>query len=54
MDRACPELDTFVPDNPNKPYDIKGIIHSIADDGIFSELARLCNEHGHRLCTPGR
>ena len=37
MDRACPELDTFVPDNPNKPYDIKGIIHSIADDGDFSK-----------------
>src|SRR3954453_716191 len=25
-DRASPELDTFVPDNPNKPYDMKQVI----------------------------
>ncbi|MFN3201702.1 MAG: acyl-CoA carboxylase subunit beta [Bradymonadia bacterium] len=36
--RESPELDEFVPDNPNKPYDITGIIKSIADDGYFLEV----------------
>jgi propionyl-CoA carboxylase beta chain len=27
-DRESPELDAFVPDNPNKPYDIKHVITS--------------------------
>ncbi|MCB9553631.1 MAG: acyl-CoA carboxylase subunit beta [bacterium] len=37
-DRASPELDTLVPDNPNKPYDIKQIIEALADDGAFFEI----------------
>ena len=32
------ELDTIVPDNPNKPYDIKDPIRLIVDDGHFLEL----------------
>jgi acetyl-CoA carboxylase carboxyltransferase component len=31
-------LDTLVPDNPNKPYDIKDAIHLIVDDGDFYEI----------------
>ena len=31
-------LDTLVPDTPNKPYDIKELIHKIVDDGDFFEL----------------
>jgi acetyl-CoA carboxylase carboxyltransferase component len=31
-------LDTLVPDNPNKPYDIKDAIHLIVDDGHFYEI----------------
>jgi propionyl-CoA carboxylase beta chain len=31
-------LDTLVPDNPNKPYDIKELILKIVDDGDFFEL----------------
>jgi acetyl-CoA carboxylase carboxyltransferase component len=31
-------LDTLVPDNPNKPYDIKDAIHLIVDNGIFYEI----------------
>ncbi|MCP4424169.1 MAG: acyl-CoA carboxylase subunit beta [Chloroflexi bacterium] len=31
-------LDTLVPDNPNKPYDIKEAINLIVDDGIFYEI----------------
>ena len=38
VDREAPELDTFVPDNPNKPYDIKGIISAVVDDGHFFEI----------------
>ncbi len=31
-------LDTLVPDNPNKPYDIKELIVKTADDGDFFEI----------------
>jgi len=31
-------LDTLVPDNPNKPYDMKELIVKIVDDGDFFEL----------------
>ena len=33
-------LDTLVPDNPNKPYDIKELILKVADDGDFFEIRR--------------
>jgi len=38
VDRPCPKLDTFVPDNANKPYDIKGLIEEVADDQHFFEI----------------
>ncbi len=31
-------LDTIVPDNPNKPYDMKDVIRHIVDDGQFLEV----------------
>jgi len=31
-------LDTLVPDNPNKPYDMKELIAKVVDDGDFFEL----------------
>jgi propionyl-CoA carboxylase beta chain len=31
-------LDTLVPENPNKPYDIKELILKVVDDGDFFEL----------------
>ena len=31
-------LDTLVPENPNKPYDIKELIGKVADDGDFFEI----------------
>ncbi|MCB9547722.1 MAG: acyl-CoA carboxylase subunit beta [Myxococcales bacterium] len=37
-DRESPKLDTLVPENPNKPYDIKAIIEELADDGDFFEV----------------
>src|SRR5690349_11666785 len=32
------ELDTVVPDNPNKPYDIKHVIERVVDDGDYLEV----------------
>ncbi|HLA97784.1 MAG TPA: acyl-CoA carboxylase subunit beta [Anaerolineales bacterium] len=31
-------LDTLIPDDPTKPYDIKDVIHLIVDDGQFFEI----------------
>jgi propionyl-CoA carboxylase beta chain len=31
-------LDTLIPDNPNKPYDIRELITKLADEGDFFEL----------------
>ncbi len=38
MDRSDPELDTIVPDSPNKPYDMHEIIKRVIDDGEFLEV----------------
>jgi propionyl-CoA carboxylase beta chain len=37
-DRVEPSLDTLVPDNPNKPYDIKELIRKVVDEGDFFEI----------------
>lgn len=37
-DRIENSLDTLVPDNPNKPYDMKELIEKIVDEGDFFEL----------------
>ncbi|MGJ0426479.1 acyl-CoA carboxylase subunit beta [Methylocystis sp.] len=37
-DRIDESLDTIVPDNPNKPYDIKELIHKIVDEADFFEI----------------
>jgi acetyl-CoA carboxylase carboxyltransferase component len=36
--RSDPELDTIIPDSPNKPYDMKNVIQKIVDDGYFFEI----------------
>jgi len=38
VDRAEPALNTLVPDNPNKPYDVKELLGKVVDDGDFFEL----------------
>jgi propionyl-CoA carboxylase beta chain len=38
MDRKDEVLKTIVPDNPNKPYDIKEIIQRVVDDRYFYEI----------------
>ncbi|MBB4017649.1 propionyl-CoA carboxylase beta chain [Chelatococcus caeni] len=37
-DRVEMSLDTLVPDNPNKPYDMKELVLKIADEGDFFEI----------------
>jgi propionyl-CoA carboxylase beta subunit len=37
-DREEPSLDTLIPNHPNKPYDIKELIHRIVDEGDFFEI----------------
>ena len=37
-DRIDYSLDTLIPDNPNKPYDMKELITRLADEGDFFEL----------------
>src|SRR3954451_23065026 len=38
--RSEPALDTLVPSNPNKPYDIKELILKIVDEGDFFEIRK--------------
>jgi acetyl-CoA carboxylase carboxyltransferase component len=40
VDRQEDVLNTIIPENANKPYDVKDIIHAIADDYEFMETAR--------------
>jgi len=37
-DRIEMSLDTLIPNNPNKPYDIKELIHKVVDEGDFFEI----------------
>jgi len=37
-DRREEELLTIIPDNPNKPYDMHGIISRVVDDGELLEV----------------
>ena len=41
LNRIEESLNSIVPDNPNKPYDMKEIILKIADDGNFFEVHTL-------------
>jgi acetyl-CoA carboxylase carboxyltransferase component len=38
VSRADPELDTVVPDDPSKPYDMRDVIRRVVDDGEFLEI----------------
>ncbi|HEV2459211.1 MAG TPA: acyl-CoA carboxylase subunit beta, partial [Ktedonobacterales bacterium] len=40
-DRADHELDDIIPDNPNRPYDIKDVIRRVVDRGSFFEVQEL-------------
>jgi len=47
--REAPELDTIIPDNPNKPYDMKEVIRHVVDDSQFLEV----HEHWARNIIVG-
>jgi propionyl-CoA carboxylase beta chain len=36
--REAPELDTLIPDEPTKPYDVKDVVRHVVDDGEFLEV----------------
>jgi acetyl-CoA carboxylase carboxyltransferase component len=36
--REAPELDELVPENPQKSYDMRRVIHAVVDDGDFLEV----------------
>ncbi|HWQ22763.1 MAG TPA: acyl-CoA carboxylase subunit beta [Gaiellaceae bacterium] len=38
VEREDPALDTLVPDNPGKPYDMKSVIERVMDEGEFLEI----------------
>jgi propionyl-CoA carboxylase beta chain len=48
-DREEAELDKLVPDNPNKPYDMRDVVHLIVDNGEFFEV----HEHFARNIVVG-
>ncbi len=41
IDRMDEKLDTLVPAESNKPYDIKDVIRTVVDDGYFFEVQEL-------------
>jgi propionyl-CoA carboxylase beta chain len=49
IDRADPELDSIVPEDSTKPYDIKHVIERIVDEGYFFEV----HEHFARNIVVG-
>jgi len=38
IDRLDDNLNEIIPENPNKPYDVKDVIHTIVDNGEFLEV----------------
>lgn len=47
-DRIEISLDTIIPDNPNKPYDMHEVITKVADEGEFFEIQQA--HAGNILC----
>jgi len=37
-DRVCTSLDSLIPDDDNKPYDVRKVIEEIVDNGAFLEV----------------
>jgi propionyl-CoA carboxylase beta chain len=38
-DREIASLDSLIPDNPNKPYDMRELIEKVADEGDYFEIS---------------
>jgi propionyl-CoA carboxylase beta subunit len=41
INRVDPQLDAFIPQSPNQPYEMRELIRTIADDGHFLEVHEL-------------
>lgn len=41
IDRLDDSLNSIIPEHPNKPYDMKEVVYSVADNGEFLEVQRL-------------
>ena len=37
-DRSCEALDTMIPEDTNKPYDVTNVVREVLDDGGFLEV----------------
>ncbi len=48
LTREETSLDRLIPDNPNKPYDMKELIEKVADEGDFFEIGQ---EFGKNILT---
>ncbi len=48
IDRRDDKLDTIIPDSANKPYDMREVIETVADEGEFLEIQK--NHAGNILC----
>jgi len=46
--REDTSLDRLIPDNPNKPYDMKELVEKVADEGEFFEIGQ---EFGKNILT---
>ena len=44
-DRLNSQLETLVPDNPNRPYDMVKVVEEVVDDGDFMELFSSCADN---------
>ncbi len=40
-DRKATALRAIVPENPNKPYDVKDVVSAVVDNGYFFEVQEL-------------
>src|SRR6516162_3781932 len=41
IERIDMSLDTLIPDNPNKPYDMKELVLKVVDEGDFFEISEM-------------
>jgi acetyl-CoA carboxylase carboxyltransferase component len=46
--REIPELNSVIPDSPNRPYDMFKVINAIVDDGYFYEILK---DHAKTVIT---
>ena len=53
-ERLDHSLDTLIPDNPNKPYDIKELIQKVVDESDFFEIQETHAKNVRRRLRPDR